>query len=83
MSDVFAKLTESKSLLAITRIAVIVCAFFAANLGITGNILIREIIETQKQQQELLVKVAELTQTVAIDHEQLVRLTDYLYGHHQ
>lgn len=73
-TDIFSKLTESKSLLAIMRLCVIFITIFAGTLTVIGGFAMHTIVA-------MLRDISSLQQEVKDDHEILTHVVSVTYGH--
>lgn len=80
MGNFVVKLTENKTLLIMFRMSVIVCSFFVFFVGFLGRIIIDDIHDIQKVQQAMIQQMASLQTMETIDHENLMRVSETLYG---
>lgn len=73
-TDIFSRLTESKSLLAIMRLCVIFVTIFAGTLTVIGGFTMHTIVA-------MLRDISTLQQEVKDDHEILTSLASVNYGY--
>lgn len=81
MANVTFKLTKDKTLTVMFRMTVIACSFVILFMSFMSRIILDQIHDEQKIEQNMIQEMSGLQSMQKYDHEDLIRLSEVVYGH--
>lgn len=81
MANVTFKLTKDKTLTVMFRMTVIACSFVILFMSFMSRIILDQIHDEQKIEQNMIQEMSGLQSMQKYDHEDLTRLSEVVYGH--